>query len=63
MYTWIVAQHAVLRIACLAPQVSDPDKIDAIFVPVGGGGLIAGIAAFTKALKPNIKVRERGVRQ
>lgn len=37
-------------------QVSDPDKIDAIFVPVGGGGLIAGIAAFTKALKPNIKV-------
>ncbi|GFR47671.1 hypothetical protein Agub_g9415 [Astrephomene gubernaculifera] len=37
-------------------QVSDPDKLDAIFVPVGGGGLIAGIAAFTKALKPDIKV-------
>ena len=40
-----------------APQISDPDEIDAIFVPVGGGGLIAGIAAFIKALKPNIKVR------
>ncbi|GLC42052.1 hypothetical protein PLESTB_001062900 [Pleodorina starrii] len=37
-------------------QLSEPDKLDAIFVPVGGGGLIAGIAAFTKALYPNIKV-------
>ncbi len=30
--------------------------IDAIFVPVGGGGLIAGIAAYIKRLKPEIKV-------
>ncbi len=30
--------------------------IDAIFVPVGGGGLIAGIAAYTKHLYPNTKV-------
>ncbi|KAG2485896.1 hypothetical protein HYH03_015341 [Edaphochlamys debaryana] len=37
-------------------QVSDPDKLEAIFVPVGGGGLIAGIAAFTKALKPDIQI-------
>ncbi|KAG2425919.1 hypothetical protein HXX76_013293 [Chlamydomonas incerta] len=37
-------------------QVSDPEKLDAIFVPVGGGGLIAGIAAYTKALKPDIKI-------
>lgn len=28
----------------------------AIFVPVGGGGLIAGIASYVKALKPGIKV-------
>lgn len=27
-----------------------------IFVPVGGGGLIAGIAQFVKQLKPNVKV-------
>jgi threonine dehydratase len=26
--------------------------IDAVFVPVGGGGLIAGIAAYVKALRP-----------
>ncbi|PNH07340.1 Threonine dehydratase biosynthetic, chloroplastic [Tetrabaena socialis] len=37
-------------------QASDPDKIDAIFVPIGGGGLIAGIAAYTKALNPNIQI-------
>ena len=35
---------------------SDLDALHAIFVPVGGGGLIAGIAAYVKALKPGIKV-------
>ena len=30
--------------------------IDAIFVPVGGGGLISGIAAYTKKINPRIKV-------
>jgi len=32
------------------------DPLDAVFVPVGGGGLIAGIAAYLKALRPDIKV-------
>ncbi|MCK7592773.1 threonine ammonia-lyase, biosynthetic [Pseudomarimonas salicorniae] len=31
-------------------------KIDAIFVPVGGGGLCAGMAAYIKALDPAVKV-------
>ncbi len=31
-------------------------KIDAVFVPIGGGGLAAGVAAYIKALKPEIKV-------
>jgi len=30
--------------------------IHAIFVPVGGGGLIAGIAAYVKALRPETKI-------
>ena len=30
--------------------------IDAIFVPVGGGGLIAGIAAYVKSLWPGIRI-------
>jgi len=33
-----------------------PDHIDAIFVPVGGGGLLAGTIAYVKRLKPEIKV-------
>ena len=33
-----------------------PGRIDAIFVPVGGGGLIAGISAYIKALEPSIRV-------
>ncbi|HEY7500927.1 MAG TPA: threonine ammonia-lyase, biosynthetic [Vicinamibacterales bacterium] len=31
-------------------------KVDAIFVPVGGGGLIAGIASYVKALRPDVRV-------
>src|SRR5690606_6350503 len=31
-------------------------NLDAIFVPVGGGGLIAGIAVYVKYLYPRIKV-------
>ena len=30
--------------------------IDAIFVPVGGGGLIAGIAAYVKSLYPAVRI-------
>ncbi len=33
-----------------------PENIDAIFVPVGGGGLIAGVAAYVKYLRPEIKI-------
>lgn len=33
-----------------------PDTIDAVFCCVGGGGLIAGIAAYIKQLRPEIKI-------
>ena len=33
-----------------------PDPIEAVFVPVGGGGLAAGIAVFVKYLRPEVKV-------
>lgn len=33
-----------------------PQAIDAIFCSVGGGGLIAGVAAYVKQLRPEIKV-------
>jgi len=31
-------------------------RLDAVFVPVGGGGLIAGIASYIKAVCPEVKV-------
>ena len=33
-----------------------PGPIDAIFVAIGGGGLISGVAAYVKALRPEIKI-------
>jgi threonine dehydratase len=32
------------------------EHVDAIFVPVGGGGLIGGIASYVKRLRPEIRV-------
>jgi threonine dehydratase len=31
-------------------------EIDAIFVPIGGGGLMAGIASYVKALRPDVRI-------
>lgn len=33
-----------------------PDTIDAVFVPVGGGGIVSGIALYLKYLRPDIKI-------
>ncbi|MET0878117.1 MAG: threonine ammonia-lyase, biosynthetic [Tardiphaga sp.] len=33
-----------------------PDPIEAVFVPIGGGGLAAGVASFIKFLRPETKV-------
>ncbi len=32
------------------------DSLNAVFVPVGGGGLISGIAGYIKSLRPDVKV-------
>lgn len=34
----------------------NPGRLDAVFVPVGGGGLISGMAAYIKALRPDIQI-------
>lgn len=34
----------------------NPGRLDAVFIPVGGGGLISGMAAYIKALRPEVKV-------
>lgn len=33
-----------------------PSPIDAVFVAIGGGGLISGIATYLKALRPDIRI-------
>ncbi|MES2186077.1 MAG: threonine ammonia-lyase, biosynthetic [Pseudomonadota bacterium] len=32
------------------------DRLDAVFVAIGGGGLIAGVANYVKAVRPGVKV-------
>jgi len=32
------------------------DNIDAVFIPIGGGGLVAGMGAYIKEVRPEIKV-------
>lgn len=33
-----------------------PEELHAVFCPVGGGGLLAGVAAYIKSLRPDIRV-------
>lgn len=33
-----------------------PDNLDAVFVPIGGGGFAAGVAVYIKAVRPSVKV-------
>ena len=33
-----------------------PDAIEALFVPIGGGGLAAGVASYVKYLRPSVKL-------
>jgi threonine dehydratase len=41
---------------CSIDFVKQDHDLDAIFVPVGGGGLLAGISTFIKQVRPDIKV-------
>lgn len=48
-----IAGQGTIAVEILRQLSENPD---AIFVPVGGGGLIAGVAAYVKALSPEVKV-------
>ncbi len=50
----VIAGQGTIAMEILRQQHGD--HIDAIFVPVGGGGLIAGISAYVKSLYPRIKI-------
>jgi threonine dehydratase len=49
----VIAGQGTIGIEILRHSSAD---IHAIFVPVGGGGLIAGIAAYAKRLRPQIRI-------
>jgi threonine dehydratase len=49
----VIAGQGTIGMEILRQYQSD---IDAIFVAVGGGGLISGIAAYVKAIRPRIKI-------
>ncbi|HHQ14481.1 MAG TPA: threonine ammonia-lyase, biosynthetic [Chromatiales bacterium] len=49
----VIAGQGTIGMEILRQHNGPPD---AIFVPVGGGGLISGIAAYTKSLFPEIRV-------
>lgn len=50
----VVAGQGTISLELLAEL--GPGRLDAVFVPVGGGGLIAGIAAVLKAASPAITI-------
>jgi threonine dehydratase len=49
----VIAGQGTIALEILGSQQS---QVDAIFVPVGGGGLIAGIASYVKAVRPDVRV-------
>ena len=49
----VIAGQGTIGVEILSQH---PGPIEAVFVPVGGGGLAAGIASYVKFLRPDIKV-------
>jgi len=49
----VIAGQGTIAVEVLRQSRGD---LDAIFVPVGGGGLIAGIAVYAKYLRPEIRI-------
>lgn len=49
----VIAGNGTIAVELLRQH---PDPIDAVFVPVGGGGLLAGVLSYLKFLRPEIKV-------
>ena len=51
---YVIAGQGTIGMEVLKECVSGP--LDAIFVCCGGGGMLAGIAAYVKRVRPNVKV-------
>ncbi|KAI9915178.1 hypothetical protein PsorP6_008452 [Peronosclerospora sorghi] len=53
---YIIAGQGTVGLEILQQTSGSEDKVDAIFVPSGGGGMLAGIAAWVKQIRPSVKV-------
>jgi threonine dehydratase len=49
----VIAGQGTIGMEILRQQ---PGALDAIFVPIGGGGLISGIAAYVKRVRPAVRI-------
>ncbi|CCC67981.1 hypothetical protein NCAS_0A14230 [Naumovozyma castellii] len=54
-HPYVIAGQGTVAMEILR-QVHNANKIGAVFVPVGGGGFIAGVGAYLKRIAPHIKV-------
>lgn len=54
-HPYVIAGQGTVAMEILR-QVYNSNKIGAVFVPVGGGGLIAGVGAYLKRVTPHIKI-------
>lgn len=50
----VIAGQGTIAVELLMER--GPQNIDAVYVPVGGGGLISGIASVLKSISPHVKV-------
>jgi threonine dehydratase len=50
----VIAGQGTLALEIL--RQIDPEQVDAVFVPIGGGGLIAGVGSVIKSLYPSIQI-------
>lgn len=48
----VIAGQGTVAVELLQQQ----EQMDAVFIPVGGGGLLAGMAAYLKVIQPGIKI-------
>ncbi|MGD8926770.1 MAG: threonine ammonia-lyase, biosynthetic [Thioalkalispiraceae bacterium] len=52
----VISGQGTVAVEILAQMKAQGRSVDAIFVPVGGGGLISGISAYVKSVDPSIRI-------
>ncbi|KAL3661443.1 hypothetical protein V7S43_013646 [Phytophthora oleae] len=53
---YVIAGQGTIGMEILQQTSGSGEKLDAIFVASGGGGMLAGIAAWVKQIRPSVKV-------